>query len=303
MCYKQPIYYIVYDWMVQELRLKGGAERDIYALLYSLADSTGTAKVSLRYLQERTGYSDKSIRMAIKSLYDGGWVMKSRGQHYGLNEYVVVEPASIIGRFDRGQITAVKTTGDLAITAVKTTAEQRQNLPVILEKTTADTPYYIFDNNIYNNFFITDEPSEKKEKDILLKEFFSAYGLYQPMDEVVRFWAYHEQTGWRNAKGQRIVSKKSAARFWTIRDDARRQSEFARKLTSRMMRIIPDEAQICFIAELSNVYQGDKVLTLVLESDKVAHIIEDSTERVKAMGTIIGSLMGVGTRVEYRILK
>ena len=53
----KPIYYTVHDWMVRDLDLKGGAERDVYALLYSLADQSGVVKVTLRYLVERRGYS------------------------------------------------------------------------------------------------------------------------------------------------------------------------------------------------------------------------------------------------------
>jgi len=298
----KPIYYTVHDWMVRDLSLKGGAERDVYALLYSLADRAGVAKVKQSYLIERLGYSEKTVRNAIQALMDKGWLMKARDNNYGVNEYGVVEPASIIGRFTPQLEQPVNITGDLAGTTVNITGEQRQNLPVISVKTTGDTPYYIFDNKIYNNFFyIPDVPSEKKEKEDLLKVFFSAFGVYQPMDEVMRFWAYHEQTGWRNGKGQRIVSKKAAASFWNISDAAHKQTELAKKVIGRLMPVIPEENKICFIAELNEIYQRENNLVMRVNTDQICKILEDNQVIANVLGMTLYKLCGTGSRLLYTI--
>ena len=302
---QKPIYYIVYDWMIQECRLKGGAERDVYALLYSLADKSGIAKVSLGYLIERTGYSDKSVRLAINSLIEKGWVMKARQDHYGINEYGICEPASIIGRFDKSGITEVKITADFEKTQVKTTAEQRQKLPLISEEITADTPYiYNFYNKTYNNFFITDDPSEKKEKEVLLEEFFNMFGLYQPMDEVMRFWNYHEQTGWKNGKGQKIVSKKSASHFWKIDETtARRQSDLARRILSNLISAMSSEQRKCIIAETISVTKEENKVIFQFESEKAMHILENDNKVYSAFCNIMRAICGKGISIGYRTKK
>lgn len=299
----KPLYYLVYDWMISELHLKGGAERDVYALLYSLADNTGVARVSLQYVIERVGYSDKSVRMAIQSLCKNGWMKKSRQDHYGINEYEIFEPAGIIGRFNKSRITAVKTTAENDKTQVKTTAEQRQNLPLILEETTADTPYiYNFYNKIYNNFFITDLQSEKKEKEILLEEFFIRFGLYQPMSEVIRFWEYHEQTGWKNGKGQKIVNKKSAAAFWTVSDESahKKMSDLAFDILSRLVSVLSSEERKCIIAETKCVERQENTLYMFFETEKPVEIIENDKNLPK-FAKIVRSICGNEISVEYKV--
>lgn len=299
----KQLYYTVYDWMVQ--RLQGGAERDIYALLYSLAYKVGVAKVSIGYLIERTGYSDKAVRTAIIRLIEAGWIMKARGSHYGINEYGIVEPASIIGRFDKSQISTVETTADIQKTAVETTAEQRQKLPLILEETTANTPYiYSFYNKIYNIFFITDDASEKKEKEVLLEEFFNMFGLYQPMDEVMRFWNYHEQTGWKNSKGQKIVNKKSAAQFWRIDEQtARRQSDLAKRILSRLLPAIPAEQRICIIAELENLQCNGNTVMWQFTTEQPIYIIEDNPNIMSVFTKIMRQTCGKDVQVIYNTKK
>ena len=303
--YKKPIYYTVYDWMVTDCNLKGGAERDLYALLYSLADNTGIAKVSLGYLIERTGYSDKAVRTAIIRLIEAGWIMKARASHYGINEYGIVEPASIIGRFDKSQLTTVESTADIQKTAVKTTAEQRQKLPLILEETTAVPPYiYNFYNKTYNNFFITDDPSEKKEKEVLLEEFFINFGLYQPMDEVMRFWEYHEQTGWKNGKGQKIVNKISASHFWKIDEQtAHRQSDLVRRILSHLIPTMSSEQRKCIIAETISVTKQENVVCYEFESSKPIDILENDKKVFGVFRNIMRAICGENVNVEYKITK
>ena len=297
--YKKPIYYTVYDWMVADCNLKGGAERDLYALLYSLADNTGLAKVSLDYLIERTGYSDKAVRKAIIRLMEAGWIMKARNSHYGINEYGIIEPNSIIGRFGKGEISAVEST---AVTTVESTADIWKKVPLILEESTADTPYiYNFYNNIYNNFFITDDPSEKKEKEVLLEEFFINLGLYQPMDEVMRFWEYHEQTGWKSGKGQKIVNKISASHFWKIDETTtRRQSDLARRILSNLIPKMSSEQRKCIIAETISVTKQENVVYFEFESSQPIDILENDKKVFGAFSSIMRATCGKGISVEYR---
>ena len=299
---QKPIYYIVYDWMIQECRLKGGAERDVYALLYSLADKSGIAKVSLGYLIERTGYSKRAIIAAVNSLMQAGWVMKARQNHYGICEYGICEPASIIGRFDKSGISSAEFAPVITKTSAEFAPEQVQKSNLIGAESAPDTPYiYNFYNKIYNNFFITDDTSEKKEKEILLEEFFNMFGLYQPMDEVMRFWNYHEQTGWKNAKGQKIVNKKSAMMFWRIDEQtARRQSDLAKRILSRLIPAIPQEQRICLIAELKLLYREENTLIFQFETEKPIHILENNERTFAAFKRIVRTVCGNDIRVRYR---
>lgn len=303
--YKKPIYYTVYDWMVADCNLKGGAERDLYALLYSLADNTGIAKVSLGYLIERTGYSERGVIKAMQSLISQGWIMKARASHYGINEYGIVEPASIIGRFDKSKISAEQSAGDFKKTTEQSAVEQLNKVQVITEQSAVDSPYiYNFYNNIYNNFFITDDPSEKKEKEILLEEFFINFGLYQPMDEVMRFWEYHEQTGWKNGKGQKIVNKISASHFWKIDETtAHRQSDLARRILSNLIPKMSSEQRKCIIAETISVTKQENVVYFEFESSQPIDILENDKKVFGAFSSIMRAICGKGISVEYRTKK
>lgn len=303
--YKKPIYYTVYDWMVTDCNLKGGAERDLYALLYSLADNIGVAKVSLGYLAERTGYTDRGVKKAILNLIEAGWIMKARTSHYGVNEYGIVEPASIIGRFDKSKITEEQSSRDIQKTSEQSSPEQRNIVPLKTEKSSPDTPYiYNFYNKIYNNFFITDDPSEKKEKEVLLEEFFINFGLYQPMDEVMRFWEYHEQTGWKNGKGQKIVSKKSASHFWKIDETtARRQSDLARRILSNLISAMSSEQRKCIIAETISVTKEENKVIFQFESEKAMHILENDNKVYSAFCNIMRAICGKGISIGYRTKK
>ena len=258
--------------------------------------------MTLRYLVERTGYSEKSLRLAISSLMQKGWLMKARPCHYGVNEYGIVEPNSIVGRFGSAEKTVEKITADLGETAVNITGENWKKLPLISEEITADlgeTPYYIFDNNIYNNFFIPAVPEEKKEKEILLKEFFLDFGIYQPMDEVMSFWHYHEQTGWRNGKGQRIVNKQSAAKFWKISDAARRQQDWSKRFLGRMIPLLKDEERLCVIAELENMYREQENVVMKIQSDKIYKTIESNVSLHGKLARIMYDVCGAGTKLVY----
>lgn len=303
----KPLYYIIHDWMITDMHLKGGAERDVYALLYSLAGSNGVAKVGIGYIVERLGYTDRSIKNAIASLMSGGWLMKSRDAHHGVNEYGIIEPASIIGRFDKSKITGEKSSPEMAITSEKSSCEQVKKVPLSSEKISPVTPYILFDNNYYNIFFITDDESSKKEKFILLQDFFITFGIYQPMDEVIRFWNYHEQTGWRNAKGQKIASKKAAAQFWKFGNDTRKQSEAARKILTKLIQVLNDNERLLLISELINISaikENDRnTILFEFETSKPISMIEDTQSIFQAFSRIIFSAFGKNANVEYRIKK
>ena len=287
--------------MIRDCRLKGGAERDVYALLYSLADKSGVAKVSLGYLIERTGYSKRAVIAATNNLIEAGWVMKARASHYGINEYGIVEPASIIGKFDKSKISGAESAPEKPISSAEIAPEQVQKGNLIGAESAPDTPYiYNFYNKTYNNFFIAAEPQEKKEKAVLLEEFFLKSGMYQPMEEVIRFWEYHEQTDWKNAKGQKIVNKKSAVRFWKP-ESARKMSESAHEILSHLIAVLGEEERICLIAETKSVRSEDNRLVFEFETAAPISLIEDNDEVLAELGKVVRRVCGRETRVEYRI--
>lgn len=58
--------------------LRGGALRDVYALLYQLehdARRKGFVQVSLRYISKRLGYSERSVHYALSELKEKGLVI------------------------------------------------------------------------------------------------------------------------------------------------------------------------------------------------------------------------------------
>lgn len=295
-------YYTVYDWMIGELGLKGGVERDTYALLYSLANKQGNCKVGLRYMAGRTGYSERGIRKAISSLKDMGLVSTERELHHGANLYKIYEPASIIGRFFKEEISEEQSSAVLTRTEEQSSAEQRNKVPVTEEQSSGDTPYIYFDINSYNYFFIADGASAQKEKEDLLKEFFYVYGIYQPIEELLRFWDYHEQTGWVNARGQKIVKKKSAARYWTFQTGVRRQSDLAKEIINRLSVVIPEEKKIILIADLENLYREEDKLIMVVRSARIPELLETDENIVREFSKILFDVCGKGVSLEYKKL-
>lgn len=294
----KPIYFTIHDWMVHDLDLKGGAERDVYALLYSLADQSGVAKVRQSYIVERTGYAERAVRNAIQSLMDKGWLLKARQGTRCVNEYGIVEPASIIGRFVSTELTPAKCAGVNHLTPAENAGVDRQNVPVQPAKCAGA---YIYYNNIYNNFFIPDEPEEKKEKEDLLEEFFYAFGVYQPMEEVMSFWKFHSQTGWRNGKGQKIINKCDAASFWTISNDSRKQTDMAKQIIRHIYPVLPQEDKVCFIAELENIFRKGNDLVMQVTTEKVCHMIDNNDAVAAAMGSVMGKVCGAGVRLNFNI--
>lgn len=61
-------YFIIYDWMIQELHLKG-SELLIYAIIYSFCSANGTPfDGSLSYLSQRSGIARSNVVLALNSL-------------------------------------------------------------------------------------------------------------------------------------------------------------------------------------------------------------------------------------------
>lgn len=67
---KKNEYIKVYQWMNT---LRGGVLRDVYALLYQLGQK-GDVKVTISYICERLGYSDRSVRGSINELIGMGFI-------------------------------------------------------------------------------------------------------------------------------------------------------------------------------------------------------------------------------------
>ena len=65
---KKNEYIKVYQWMNT---LRGGVLRDVYALLYQLGQK-GDVKVTISYICERLGYSDRGVQKSIIELKEIG---------------------------------------------------------------------------------------------------------------------------------------------------------------------------------------------------------------------------------------
>lgn len=70
-------YMIVYDWMTEELG--NGVKRDVYALLYGLCKD-GECTATHAYMCERLGVHIDTLRAALRSLIEGGYIVRSEHQ-------------------------------------------------------------------------------------------------------------------------------------------------------------------------------------------------------------------------------
>lgn len=80
----QGNYYIVYDWMVSELRLAGTALH-VFALLYGLCEANGgTASVSNSYIMQRCGIGGKHCLLnTLAELAETGVITRHSGDGRG----------------------------------------------------------------------------------------------------------------------------------------------------------------------------------------------------------------------------
>lgn len=77
-------YFIIYDWMIQELHLKG-SELLIYAIIYSYCSANGTPfDGSLSYLSQRSGIAKQNVQIALKKLISLKLINKAINQVKGL---------------------------------------------------------------------------------------------------------------------------------------------------------------------------------------------------------------------------
>ena len=67
---KKDDYIKTFQWMNA---LRGGVLRDVYALLYQLGQK-GDVKVTISYICERLGYSERSVRSSVNELVENGFI-------------------------------------------------------------------------------------------------------------------------------------------------------------------------------------------------------------------------------------
>lgn len=78
-------YFIIYDWMIQELHLKG-SELLIYAIIYSFCSANGTPfDGSLSYLSQRSGMTTRNVSFSLKSLINQNLLIKKENNNHGVS--------------------------------------------------------------------------------------------------------------------------------------------------------------------------------------------------------------------------
>ena len=80
-------YYIVYDFMVDELKLSG-ATLLVYALIYSFTNAESECYGSLEYIAERVGASRTTVYRSLKELTRKNYIIKGRGDGIGKISYI-----------------------------------------------------------------------------------------------------------------------------------------------------------------------------------------------------------------------
>ena len=75
------MYYKIYDWMINDLKLKGN-ELLIFALIYSFAENNQAFYGSYKTIKDRTSIkTDATINNSLKKLVDGGFLEKRKLQN------------------------------------------------------------------------------------------------------------------------------------------------------------------------------------------------------------------------------
>lgn len=80
----EDIYFIVYDWMVKDLRLSGN-ELNIYAIIDYLTYGKTYAKVELSYLCEHSGAIKNTVLSCLKKLQDKKLIEKQKVKENGVD--------------------------------------------------------------------------------------------------------------------------------------------------------------------------------------------------------------------------
>ena len=80
-------YYIVYDFMVDELKLSG-ATLLVYALIYSFTNAESECYGSLEYIADRVGASRTTVYRSLKELTRKNYIIKERGDGIGKISYI-----------------------------------------------------------------------------------------------------------------------------------------------------------------------------------------------------------------------
>lgn len=75
------MYYKIYDWMINDLKLKGN-ELLIFALIYSFAENNQPFYGSQKSIADRTSIKSKvTINNSLKNLVDNGFLEKTKYAH------------------------------------------------------------------------------------------------------------------------------------------------------------------------------------------------------------------------------
>ena len=80
-------YFIVYDFMVDELKL-GGATLLVYALIYSFTNAESECYGSLEYIADRVGASRTTVYRSLKELTRKNYIIKGKAERIGKVSYI-----------------------------------------------------------------------------------------------------------------------------------------------------------------------------------------------------------------------
>ena len=80
-------YFIVYDFMVDELKLSG-ATLLVYALIYSFTNAESECYGSLEYIAERVGASRTTVYRSLKELTRKNYIIKGKAERIGKVSYI-----------------------------------------------------------------------------------------------------------------------------------------------------------------------------------------------------------------------
>ena len=76
-------YYCIHDWMTKDLGLRG-SERDVFAVIYSFAETCGAFTGGLQYLCRRTGASKTTVMECLRRLLTKDLLIKTERLEKGV---------------------------------------------------------------------------------------------------------------------------------------------------------------------------------------------------------------------------
>ena len=188
-------FFVVPRFVVENLGLESGPMRDIYCIIYNISqDGSSACECTLRYFQEWTGATDRTVRACISALAKAGYITRAE---IGVGRGSTVEYMAnleIVARCKKGEIFSPIKQGE-------NFSEKGE------ENDRKGGKFFRQDNNIiiYNNFS-SRVPRARKDEEEEIYKFFYFRNAAKPRAEMEAFFRVNDLNGWVDSRGRALDS-------------------------------------------------------------------------------------------------